>query len=433
MSFRVIVMAVLILLSLHAGPVFLAHGDAPTVAILRFGPLSTSESTEQAIRDMLYGYGFVNDGEYATLSARQDLQGERLNVIWGDANWGFSDVNLIIAQALDAEADVLITLSTPVTQAAVNTVSDMDAPPLILFANVFNSRAAGIAASSCVKPDFVTGAESGTPYEDIVPLLLLQNPAMQSIGTIYSSSEISGQIGAERIAEVGAALGLTVQQAAVNKVSDVPLAADGLLSKGVEAFVIPADLMTTVAMPALASIGAEYGIPVFHATFGAIHQGATVAAGTNQYYVDGRHIGRLLVAWLNGEADIASTGVTVRNDLRIAINLDVAAMQGIEPSAALLDEVEYVFEGDREPLKLMLENLQAMGMDEDQQGDLEAMQPGGGFTQDEAIKVPADFLARLVQTMGSEMSQQMDSGILAALRCTPEMIAEQQAMLEADG
>ncbi len=433
MNSRTIMLAVLILLAFHAAPAFLAQADAPTVAILRFGPLSTSESTEQAIRDMLYGYGFVNEEEYSQLSARRDMEGEHLNIIWGDANWSYADVNLIIEQALDAEADVIVTLSTPVTQAAVNTVSDMDAPPIILFANVFNSRAAGIAESTCVKPDYVTGAESGTPYEDIVPLLLLQNPDMRAVGTIYSSSEISGAIGAERIAEVGAALGLTVEQASVNSVSDVPLAADGLLSKGVEAFVIPADLLTTVAMPALASIGAESGIPVFHATFGAIHQGATVAAGTNQYYVDGRHIGRILVAWLNGEADIANTSVTIRDDLRIAINLDVAAMQGVEPSAALMDEVEYVFEGDREPLNLMIENLQAMGMDEAQMDDLEAMQPAGEFAEDDALEIPADFLARLVQTMGSAMSQQMDSGILAALQCTPEMIAEQQAQLAAAG
>lgn len=428
MKLRAIVLLAVLIAAIQLTPFALAD-DMPTVAILRFGPLSTSESTEQAIRDMLYGNGFINDEEYSALGARQDLEGEQLNIIWGDANWSFADVNLMIAQALDEEADVIVTLSTPVTQAAVNAVSDMDSPPVVLFANVFNARAAGIAQASCLKPDFVTGAESGTPYEDIVPLLLLQNPDLQSIGIIYSSSEISGAVGAERVAEVGAALGLNVEQAAVNSVSDVPLAADGLISKGVEAFVIPADLMTTVAMPALASIGAEYGIPVYHSTFGAIHQGATVAAGTNQYYVDGRHIGRLLVAWLNGQVDIARTGVTTRSDLRIAINLDVAALQGVEPSQALMDEVEYVFEGGKEPLNLMLENLRNMGMDDEQMGELQEMQPDGEFAEDEDLAVPPEFLARLVQTMGSAMSQQMDGGILATLQCSDEMIAHQEAVL----
>ena len=55
------------------------------------------------------------------------------------------------------------------TQAALNATNDLDDPPTIFFADVYNPREAGIAEAPCVKPAHVTGLMSATKYEDIVP------------------------------------------------------------------------------------------------------------------------------------------------------------------------------------------------------------------------------------------------------------------------
>ena len=128
--------------------------------------------------------------------------------------------------------------STPVTQAAINATLDMDDPPVVIFGSVYNPYAAGIAEAPCVKPAHVSGVESVTLYDEIVPLLLLQNPDIQKVGTVYSSTEASGRLGAQAIVEVAGSLGLAVEQAAVTAISDLAPAAEGLVAKGVEALLI---------------------------------------------------------------------------------------------------------------------------------------------------------------------------------------------------
>ena len=83
----------------------------PTIAILRYGPLSSYMVTEGAILDMLETYELINAEERAVLDERRGLEGENINIIWGDGNFDVPTVNLIIEDALDQEADVLLTLS----------------------------------------------------------------------------------------------------------------------------------------------------------------------------------------------------------------------------------------------------------------------------------------------------------------------------------
>ena len=139
----------------------LPHGVAgadsiPTVAILRFGAFFSFTYVENAIVDTLLSVGLVNETEHAILQAGADLEGEKINVYWDDANFDFAAANVIVEGALDRGADALIVLSTPTAQAAINITSDMDDPPAVLFTSVYNPFAAGIAQSTCIKPAHVT-------------------------------------------------------------------------------------------------------------------------------------------------------------------------------------------------------------------------------------------------------------------------------------
>ena len=123
-------------------------------------------------------------------------------------------------------------LSTPMTQAAINATSDMDIPPAIIFAAVFNAAAAGIAESACEKPAHVAGAEASTPYEEVLPLLLVQDPDLQTIGTIFNPAEASSVAGAEAIVAAGENLGLNVEQTSVTGMADLRAATQSLANKG---------------------------------------------------------------------------------------------------------------------------------------------------------------------------------------------------------
>ena len=423
---------IMLALCLAAGmPGLAADEDKPTVAILRFGAFFSFTYVENAIVDTLYSAGLIDADEQAVLQAGHDLEGERINVFWGDANFDFAAVNVIVEQALDRGADALIVLSTPTAQAAINITSDMDEPPIVLFTSVYNPFQAGIAKAKCLKPAHVTGIESLTPYEDIVPLLLMQNPDLQVIGSIYSAGETSGQVGAERIVEVAEALGLTVHVSAIVSISDLPLAAEAMLEKGVEAFLIPADLVTLSGLPALSQIAIEYGIPVFHSTANTINMGATVSAGSSENTLQGGIIGAMLAGYFSGELDIARTGIGLVDNLSVGVNLDVAEMQGVEISEALFARADIQLVDGAMTGRRLLQFLEGLGMDEDMIAKVvEAAakaQLGGGQIEADLPKEVTDMLTAAI---ASQARMEDLVAIIDGLHCTDEMIAEQRAANE---
>ena len=407
------------------------NADTPLVAVLRFGSYFNFTYIENALVDTLHSSGFVNDAEHAVLQAGQDLEGERIRVFFGDANFDFAATGILVEAALDQGADALVVISTPTAQAAVNITSDMDDPPAVFFTSVFNPFEAGVAQSACVKPAHVTGIESLTRYQDIVPLLQLQNPDLRMIGSIYSSSETSGLQGARQIAEVGAALGLQVEQAPVTSIAEVAMAAESLIGKGVEAFLIPSDLVTLSALPAIMQIAIEYGIPVFHSTANTINMGATVSAGASENSLQGNIIGVMLSRYLRGELDIASTGIGLVDNVSVGVNLDMAEEQGIDISPSLFERADLMLRDGTMSGRRIVQFLEGLGMDEEMIAIvLEAAanaQLGGGQLEAE---LPPEVAEMLSKAIAAQAQSQDIAAILDSLHCTPEMIAEQRAALD---
>ena len=430
--FRVLVLLIFLCSLLMAQSALGQDEDKPTIAMLRFGSFFSFTYVENAVLDTLLASGLVTEGEHARLQARNNLEGENINVIWNDANYDFTAVNTIVEDALDRGADALVVLSTPTAQAAINITQDMDDPPVILFTSVFNPFEAGIAQAPCVKPSHVTGIESVTLYEDIVPLLLLQDPDIKTVGTMYSSSETSGRLGAEAIVAAAEAHGLTVEVAAVSSLPDMTIAAQALVDKGVEAFLLPSDLLTMSGLPVVTQIAIENGLPVYHSTSNTINMGATVSAGAGHNSLQGSLIGAMLAGHLRGELDIASTGIGMVDQLSVGVNLDVAAQQGIEFTPSLLEEADLMLQNGGMTGRALVVFLESLGMDEEtMQLVLKAIaeaQTGGGEIE---VDLPEEVLAALSAGIASQRRTEDVGAILDSLHCSPEMIAEQQAELDA--
>ena len=340
---RKILLAILIVALLLPLAAVQAGDEHPTVAILSFGELPTNAVTEGAVLDVLESYGYVSADERAALGEGADLDGEHLHIVRSSANFDLPTANLMVQQALDETPDALVTLSATVTQLAINATSDLEDPPVILFTSVFNPFEAGIAESFCIKPDHVTGALSTTPYEDLMDLMLTHYPEIKTVGTIYDSSQPSGLVGAQDIARIAEFWDVTVESAAITGVNELLVAAESLIDSGVEAFVMPLDLvMDAVGLPILVSLGNEYGIPVFHPALFSVEAGTAISAGFYSYYAQGENIGRILAAYLNGELDVAFTPILEQSSEAIGVNLDAAFAQGIEIAQDILDRADVV-------------------------------------------------------------------------------------------
>ena len=285
------------ILALSLSPALWAQDDdKPTLAILAFGYHSNVNLSVKGTLDMLQAYGYINQEERAVLDQRQDLEGEGINIFFGDAAYDIGFANLMVRDALDRTPDALITITTPVTQMAVGATLDMEDPPVVIFNVVSNPYAAGIAGAPCIKPAHVSGSQFLAPYDRIVPLMLLQNPDMQVAGTIFTSNEPSGVFGASQISAVGESLGLQVESAAIVSAADLTLAAEGLVSKGIEAFILPTEATVASGLPSIIQVANEHSLPVMYTAGSSIYRGATIGAGVYSYFKEGVIAARMLIA-----------------------------------------------------------------------------------------------------------------------------------------
>ena len=335
------------LLSMLMTPAALAQDDNPTVAILRLGPLPNYEIIEGGVLDVLESYGYITEDDNRILEGRAEHAAAGLNIIWGDAGFDIAPANLMIEQAIDEDADILLTIGTQVTLAAVVATQDMDSPTPIIFAAVSEPYGVGIAQSNCDKPANVTGSRNTPSYQYALAALKKQNPGISKVGTIYSAGEAGGALGAAELVSYAAELGIEVELNAAVGLADLRLATYGLAQNGAQAIILTIDSLTTQGLPIITAIANEVGVPVFYPSFSAIYYGATIGAGAGAFYAHGTNAGRLLAAHLSGDIDIASTGIATAGYLGIGVNMDSAKAQGVEISEAVMDEAAVVWDGGR--------------------------------------------------------------------------------------
>ncbi|MCY3914570.1 MAG: ABC transporter substrate binding protein [Chloroflexi bacterium] len=387
----------LVALLMLAAPA-LAQDEKPTIAFLRYAGTAPVAEATAGILDSLEAYGYLTSAERAALNESFDLNGEKINLLYRDAGFDLPSVNLMVEEVIDKGADALVTITTQVAQIAVNATRDMEDPPAILFSLVTTPFTAGIAESPCIKPAHVAGTQPVLSFADYVPLVLVQNPDIKIIGTIVTPDQPTSVVGAQLIQDIGASLGLTVEVASAISLADLSVAAESLLGKGVEAIVLSVTPLTLHGTPVLVQMTAEYGIPLYAPIIQQVYRGVTVGAGFYSFYDEGVIAATILNAHLSGEVDIADIAINQSRSFGIAINLDTAAEQGIEISHDLLEHANFVIEnGERSE----------------------------GMASDVAEN------RKTLQSMSLEERRAIDLDFLARLKCTPEMIAEQQAALDA--
>ena len=391
------ILLLITILALIALPAMAQDDEKPTIAMMNFGYSAGQTLATKGAFDVLQAYGYFNEEERAVLDAGDDLAGENINVLWRNAGSDTPTANLMVEDALDRGVDAMLIVTTQVTQIAVNATRDLEDPPAIMFSLVGSPYFAGIADAPCIKPDHVGGSQYHLPYAESVAVMQLWNPDIQVIGMIVAPGEPISVSGARSLQNAAEGLGLTVEVATVVTLSDLNLATEALVNRGVEALINPISSIILSGTSLLSTLTAEYGIPLFGIFPYHAYNGATVAAGFNNVYGEGVVQGRMLVAHMNGDIDISEISINRTEDFGIAINLDSAKEQGVAIPESLLAMAEIVIED--------------------------------GVSSTGATRELPEVVTTLPD-MSIEERRAADLALLETLRCTPEMIAEQRAEIE---
>ena len=384
-------LAVVILLA-AAAAVYAADDATPTLAFLRFGQSPSFALTDMAVLDMLEVYGFISADERAALDSGEDLHGENINILYRDAGFDFPTANLMVEDALDEGADVILTVSTQVGMIALNAMSDLDDPPALIFAIVTDPHASGLATATCIKPPNVTGTLMHFDIEEYVNISYLQDPDFAIIGILANAADPATADYVESVKYFGEKFGFTVEVETVITAADYALGADALVDKNVDSIVLPPRTGSSSGIAAI--VDAAYGVPVFSPLVSDVIHGVTIAAGFEGWYREGVHAARMLIAYLEGNLDIATTAIASTPAFAVAVNLDSAEAQDVVISEALLAEADYIIQG--------------------------------GVAAGAMIEIPGEIG---LSDMTLEERRAEDAAFLENLRCTPDMIAEQLSTL----
>ncbi len=371
-----------------------ADDAVPTLAFLRFGQSPSFALTDMAVLDMLEVYGYISAEERAMLEAGRDLQGANLNVLYRDAGFDFPTANLMVEDALDEGADIFLTVSTQVGMIALGAMSDMEDPPALIFVIVTDPHDTGLATATCIKPPNVTGTLMHFDLQEYARIAYLQDPDFESIGFIGDANDPATPGFIATVQRNGDRLGFSVEIATIVTAADYAIATESLLDKGVDAIGI---LPHTGSDSGISSIvDAAYGVPVFSSLVSDVIHGVTVAAGFEGWYREGLQAARMVIAYLEGELDIATTAIASTPGFAVAVNLDSAEAQDVVIAEALLAEADFILEG--------------------------------GVGAGAMIEIPGEIgLAE----MTLEQRRAEDQAFLDNLHCSPEMIAEQLSTVTA--
>lgn len=295
-----------------------------TVGILQYTSHSSLDEIAAAIQSEL---------EQQALAAGVTIRVELKNG-QGDA----ATINDICKMFVSDKVDLIIPIATPAATAAAAAVQGTDIP--LVYSAVTDPVAAQLAQSMEAPGENMTGTSDYIDTAKILDLVLANNPDTKTLGLIYNLGETNSAATIEALRPVLEKKGIQAVESTVTTPGEVQMAAQNLVSKGVDAIFVPIDNTVASAMSVLADEAIKGGVPVYTAADSLVRDGGLATTGVN-YTKLGELTAQMAVQVLQGE-DPATMPVQVLNDGIVTVNTTTAKALGIDPNVFDLTGEGYV-------------------------------------------------------------------------------------------
>lgn len=295
-----------------------------TVGILQYTSHSSLDEIAAAIQSEL---------EQQALAAGVTIRVELKNG-QGDA----ATINDICKMFVSDKVDLIIPIATPAATAAAAAVQGTDIP--LVYSAVTDPVAAQLAQSMEAPGENMTGTSDYIDTAKILDLVLANNPDTNTLGLIYNLGETNSAATIEALRPVLEEKGIQAVESTVTTPGEVQMAAQNLVSKGVDAIFAPIDNTVASAMSVLADEAIKGGVPVYTAADSLVRDGGLATTGVN-YTKLGELTAQMAVQVLQGE-DPATMPVQVLNDGIVTVNTTTAKALGIDPNVFDLTGEGYV-------------------------------------------------------------------------------------------
>ena len=240
----------------------------------------------------------------------------KININYKNAQGDFGTAQ-VIAQEFNNISDVIIAISTPSAQAAVNNIKNKP----VFFSAVVNPENAGILRKN------VTGVSDKSPVKKQVQLIKKLLPEAKNIGIVYNTSEQNSFYLTDAFTKAAEEEGYTVKVKGISNISEMASALDAILPT-IDVLYTSIDNTVASTYPLIVEKSNKANKPIIGATKSFAEQGALAIDGISDYQV-GYQTGEMVAKYLNGEK-IENIPYEVVEKSEIHINKDVAERFGIK-------------------------------------------------------------------------------------------------------
>ena len=262
-----------------------------TILGLMLGLTTLSVAAEKEIK-----VGITQIVEHPSLdAARKGVEkalkekGKNIKIEYQSAQGDFGTAQLIAKSYASSKKDVIVAISTPSAQAALNATKTIP----IVYTAVTDGASAGLKGNN------ITGTSDMSPLDKQTELIKNLLPKAKKVGFLYNPSEQNSLLLLEKFKGIAKAKGLTVVEKGVSSVNDINLAIDSLLSQ-IDVLYIPTDNLVYSSASLVIQKANRKNVPVIASTNDIVEKGA-LATESIDYEKLGYQTGERVIDILNGK------------------------------------------------------------------------------------------------------------------------------------
>lgn len=263
----------------------------------------------------------------ARLAEIESEQGITINVKYDNCNADANVMNQIIANFAADDVDLMVGVATPVAMAMQSATEDSKTP--VVFAAVSDPVGAGLVASLEEPGSNVTGSSDNLDTNSVMNLIFAQNPDAKKIGLLYDVGQDSSTAAIEHAKAYLDDKGVEYVERTATTAEEVALAAQALVSDGVDAVFTPTDNTIMKAELAIYETFADAGIPHYTGADSFALNGAFLGYGVD-YANLGRETADMIASILTEGKDPAATPVITFDNGTATVNTEICEKLGLD-------------------------------------------------------------------------------------------------------
>ncbi len=249
---------------------------------------------------------------------------ENCELLVENANGELPNVNAILDKFLMNKVDVIVAISTPVTQAAIKKVTKIP----VVFATVANPFILKAGESDSVHLPNVTGVYGWVPMEKVLEYTRQIIPGKLKLGVMWDPAQANSVFNVEQLKKAVTNYNdIEFEGVHIASSNEVYQAAQSLVAKGINMFLLPPDNIVYSAFESIVKAADTRNLPIIMCDIERLESGSVFTYGYD-YTISGIQAANMVNRILNGE-NIANIPFERYKRVSMGVNLKAAEKCGV--------------------------------------------------------------------------------------------------------